>query len=83
MRCSANKVMQQSVAKLNENGTTTNFRKKDQVASEEKALHPFRKFFDEFCCKMYLTVTGSQCKTVILSTVCQICLFQPPSKMLK
>ena len=41
--------LQRSVAKLNENGTTTNFRKKDQVAKEEKALHPFRKFFDEFC----------------------------------
>jgi hypothetical protein len=41
--------LQRSVAKLKENGTTTNIRKKDQVAKEEKALHPFRKFFYEFC----------------------------------
>jgi hypothetical protein len=33
------------------------------VAKEEKALHPFRKFFYEFCWKMYLIVTGSQWKS--------------------
>ena len=55
--------LQRSVAKLKENWTTTNIRKKDQVAKEEKALHPFRKFFYEFCWKMYLIVTGSQWKS--------------------
>jgi hypothetical protein len=45
------------VAKLNENGTTTNFRKKDQVAKEEKALHLFRK---RVLLKNVLIVTGSQ-----------------------
>jgi hypothetical protein len=48
------------VARLDKNGTTIKFRKKDQVAKEGKPLCPFRKAFDDFCLKMYIIITGSQ-----------------------
>ncbi len=41
------------VSMMHNSATIIKFRKKDQVAKEDKPLCPFRKAFDDFCLKMY------------------------------